>query len=408
MQKFSQEIYGEVENLKQISRKFSTSLNPLFEDIQFKLLEERLSRKSVRMYFIRKVYDYFRKFSPTLEGPDFLYTHQIPFIWETIITIQYLQNHIYDGKQGITRAEDIRMNMIIADNLKSYLEVYIEDYAHTDSKGKRLLTTYMRKVFIYVNDGQIWESNFNTYTSDHKTRQTPVNFAHGQQNEDVIAYLSYFHSEIESIKSNLSPSWQGDVDIYFYRIFLTNTALFVFGVELVGNLLESETSKIEESCAFATGYGLVLQIVNDNIDFIYKDWVGHEKPTLLSSKFSEDSFSDLKNKILTLPLILHLGEIDNHNQKVKAFLDITEEQTLVRLINEESFQKEVLEELILSGAIDNSIKIGQKIAKRSLQFMDEEHPDTYLLRDMLAIGGWNSYYYSFNSLKKERVLNNFN
>ena len=196
------------------------------------------------------------------------------------------------------------------------------------------------------------------------------------------------------------------IDLYFYRIFLTNSALFVFGAQLIGDLLGVKKEQINRVVNYATGYSLALQIVNDNADFVYK-FIGKEgQINHPVCKKDTDILCDLRNKIITLPLAFHLGvRSKKSNKKVRYLLNLSTQNKKIEII-----PALILEEMVISEAIPNSIKIGRAFAERAKQFLSPANPATEMLSAMLEIANWNKYYYSLNKFKNslhfERAFNN--
>ena len=71
----------------------------------------------------------------------------------------------------------------------------------------------------------------------------------------------------------------------------------------------SETEKeARELIAFSKCFGVMRQVVNDNVD-----WAPSYLGLSTKTKDAEDAFSDLKNGNITLPLIFHL---QNSNKSI--------------------------------------------------------------------------------------------
>ena len=188
------------------------------------------------------------------------------------------------------------------------------------------------------------------------------------------------------------------LDLYFYRIFLTNSALFVFGAQLIGYLLNAEEEQIDRVINFTVGYSLALQIVNDNADFIYRVLGKEGEVNYPVCKERIDILCDLRNKVITLPVAFHLGIASKKmNQKVRFILNLSKQNTKIE-INPAL----ILEEMILSKAISHSIKIGRLLVAQAKLFLSPRIPATAMLNDMLEIANWNKYYYSLD--KFERIF----
>ena len=398
MRKFSYEVIEELPKLKRISHELSGFTDHEYQKKIFQLLEKRLKRKSVRVYFTRKIFEVLQEEVGIAAHPSQLFERQIPFIWETIITIQYLHNQIIDGKNGTQSPHKVRECLIVADNLKNALECYIEECVSLNQAAKKVLTKYMRQVFTYVNDGQMLEKTANTYSC----LKTAFNAGIHQQiiywPKELLHYNIPYQKVIENYRRDLPKEFQGPFDAYIGRIFLTNTVLFVFAVLLIGRLLQAPEQRIEDLCHFATGYGLSLQIVNDNLDFIYKDWSKRESSDTFSKKRDEDFFSDLKNGVLTAPILFHLGKDLEQKSILSNLIKSTHPQKHIRI---DALRDKILEELFSSEALNKSILLSKELANCSKRFAMGSGENFALLRNLLSIALKNKYYVSAEYFEEE-------
>ena len=400
MRSYTQEISGELDILKQLNEELSGFKGKAYSSLPFALLEKRLSSSCVRSYFMRKVYEYFAIEGYTYKEDIRLFTIHLPFVWEVIIIIQYLQNQVYDGKSGVYHPKDIRNNVIVADKLKDLLYAYIEDYIPADTVIKSYLKKYAQKIFIHVNDGQAFESVYNSYRAfeNHTFFQPKFQEIKEHIPTEIQKLLSVFSPITQDAKQHLQPDKWDYLDMYLYRIFLTNSSLFVLGAELIGILLGAQQSKVDAVCKFAAGYSLSLQIVNDNADFIFRVLGKEGELAKPLGKLPQDILNDIRNKIITLPLLFHLGpsKHDSNSQKlVRRILGATVQNKKYHL-----YPGLILEEMVNSKAMDRSINLGRKIAQNSVKFLNPDNPGISLLHNMLGVALWNKYYYSLKKFKQ--------
>ena len=163
MRAYTREISAELTKFKQLNKELSGYQGGAYTELPFSLLEKRLKGSSVRAYFMRKVSEYFIYQTGNKDIHPEVFEIQLPFIWEVIIIIQYLQNQIYDGKFGVYHPVDVRNNIIAADKLKDLLSAYIDDHVRLDNATIKYLKKFVLKIFTHVNDGQAFESVYNTY-----------------------------------------------------------------------------------------------------------------------------------------------------------------------------------------------------------------------------------------------------
>ena len=400
MKAYTKEISHEISKLKMIGPYLGAYEGHAYSEKLFEWLENRLSSISVRAYFMRKVYEYYIAGNHISEGKikDFssqLFTVHLPFIWELIIIIQYFQNQIFDGKGGVYSQHAIRENIIAADKLKDLLFVYLEEFVPMDVALKSCVRKYINKIFTHVNDGQAYEAIFNSYTSFKDNAEFDQKQCKAILSGEVLHYLEAYDSILEDAKEHLLPEKQSYLDRYFYRIFLTNSTLFVLGAELIGILLGVPQLEVDKVCNFAAGYSLSLQIVNDNSDYIYK--VLGKNGEACIGKHKEDVLCDLRNKVVTLPLVLHLGSphLVGIPDLLKKVLSSLESNTEIQV-----FPGLILAEFMRTRAIDESIHIGRLIAQHSIHYLDKSNFRFKLLADMASIAKWNKFYYSHEKFKK--------
>lgn len=411
MRAYTEDVISELALMKELALNISGFTCSRYLEKIFQILDKRLieNRKSLRIFFAREIAQYImrkeKEYCP-IEAKD-LFEKKIPFILEVIIVIQYIQNQIYDGKGQVIRSnsDKIRENVILADKLKDILYSYIDSIEGISLSKKLLISSYVRKIFSMVCDGQWLEKEYINHFKKQKDIGKSSRFneynsclnTHGFMPEEIANHLKTYKRIISGIKKNFDSDKSELIDIYFYRIFLTNSALFIYGVELICKLLKASDKLTKKLNKFVCGYSLALQITNDNSDFIYKILDKEGCLSYLVAKEQKDAMSDLKNQNATLPILLHLQYISGKEKKSWVWSIMNSQ------VDKQEFKMYpvlILKELIESKALQSSIKASRKITKRSIEYLDTTILEGKLLEDMAGIGNWNKFYYSAEKFEK--------
>ena len=362
-----------------------------FEDSEeafFKLLYFKVNSLPLRGYFSTKVVEYINEETSRTENPflNDLLSSKLPFIIEVVITIQYYHNQILDGKGGVLTNERIKVNLLKSNLLKDLLYNYIENSVPENITG--LVFQYVNKMFRYTDIGQFIEKKYNTfgaYKDDDKRIIPFKEILDKGVDLKVIDFLMEKAKERQLL--NLDDEF---LKLYFIRIYLVSATLFKLTSQLIFELLELETgSKLTNNLEkFAEYYGVMLQLVNDNCD-----WVPAKFKHKTVAKGYNDAFCDLKNRNVTFPLFMYLE--NHHGGGIKQFL-LREERDIPNTLQEIFFQ-----EIISTGAIKNGIKLGKLTGLKALSFLNKENSSWNIFEDMIMISHFNKYYYHFyERLKK--------
>lgn len=342
------------------------------------LLRQKLEGTPIRAYFLAKTAAWLKTISPA--GPAFnyarherLYTAQLPFIFEVVITIQYLHNQILDGKSGVTNREKISENMLAANLLKEQLYRYIA--TQLPRSARQLTHEAVRKCFEQVDQGQYLEQQFNTYQAfaqgqDDWKKTLPTAWAKDLDLSAVAPFIS-------KLKADLPAILHVQLDIYFARIYLTCASLFVEASRLVGQLLRVSATKMKAILNFSVCYGLMRQLVNDN-----SDWIPSHFGLATKTKTAEDHFSDLRNGTLTLPVLFLLPE--------------KKDSSLLQFLNKKmrwsaAFEEAAFTEILSSNAIYKSIQNTRILAELALAYLPLNNQSAAYLADSCEIVHWNKF-----------------
>ena len=342
-------------------------------------IKNRLESAPLRAYYISKVFAYLQS-CPDYHKPatfsnselESLFTQKIPFIYEVIITIQYLHNQILDGKCGVISGKRINDNLLNGNLLKDLLYDYIQ--AEFEAPLALHITQNVRKVFRLVDLGQEIEKKWNIY--DHfqsgisQKTQTPPNL-------DAIANLEDIATFCQKLQDDLPPGHWSFARIYLQRIYLTCAALFKLATELMLELTAYKGSEHDHLLQFAGCYGIMRQLVNDNADYIPSFFQLSTK-----GKSPGDALSDLQNRNVTLPLLFYLTE-----EKEGCIIQYLQgkRQTI------KDQEAEVFEAMLDSFALLKSIQNAKILGELAKNCLDSNNPVFPLIADSCNIVQWNKF-----------------
>jgi len=351
---------------------------------KFSLLEKKIRRGlPLRGYFSRKIFEYIcHSNNHNIKTDNHIFLNKLPFVVESVMTIQYYHNQILDGKAGVNSKDSISQNLLLSNLLKERLYSYIKDCfgIYTDT-----VETQVKKMFEWVDIGQLIELKFNKY-KDYLQKKLPKTTLHNEYTipETTINTLMAFIACPSEKKAFIK--W------YLQRIYLTSAGLFKLTAELISKILNVKDLNIVQ---YSIYYGMMLQIVNDNSDFIPSKYnhktVGKEEC---------DSFSDLKNKNITLPIFIHLNE-----HKKGPVLQYLEKGSL----RTKKWEDCLFNDIILSKTIFKSIDIGKEVGLVATSYLDKDNIHTWAFQDMVNISVFNRFYYHYykNQFIKRIYLSNF-
>lgn len=358
----------------------------------YTLLRQKLEKISVRATFTRKIYEYVKVEMGSkypIENEE-LFLKQLPFISEVVIIIQYFHNQVFDEKVGTNTNRKISNKVIYADIFKDLLYDYIDN--EVVEKHRYTVHKYIRKMFRFCDVGQYLDKNFCTYEAYKKGNFGGIKSINPEV--DGFVDLKIVEDIINEVK-NFAPNKTDFIDLYFRRISLTSAALFILSAELVMDLMDYKDEEGKNNISnFAKCYGLMLQIVNDNSDFVLR------KENLFG-KNKSDICSDLKNKNITLPLIYHLEKCNKENSIIYSFLENNNSNI------DENLGRFIFKELVNNDSILKSIAIGKKINDVAKKCLSKNNAHYITLVSFLELGEShykaNKFYYEFYTKKNQIV-----
>lgn len=347
----------------------------------FRPLRTRLNGTPLRAYFSQKMYLIIRdrlgwnkKMHHLVSQNEALFLVKIPFVFEGIITIQYLHNQILDRKNGINSEKTIANNLLIANILKDNLYEYIESAFPENIQLK--LTKTVRKAFKLVDIGQLIEKKHNTYQSFIQ-REHFEEF-HFAATMDPCIDFAGLEDFMDQLKSDLPRTHWEFTELYLKRIYLTCAALFTLNTSFLCDTLGIHQEEQNKLMKFATAYGMMRQLINDNAD-----WVPASYKLSTLSKLPEDALSDLKNRNITLPMIFHLAE--SPRSIIAQWLAGSQKNLTAR--QEQEFALAIMSD----HSIFKSIQLSRLLATIANTFLEGEGEAEALLADTSQIAWWNKF-----------------
>lgn len=347
------------------------------------LLKRKLERPSVRSYFVYWVHQYLVD-TARIEGipiqkiDEEVTNKYLPFIIEAVMSTMYLHNQVLDKKQKVKNTERISNNLIGSNLLKDAIYDYIEE--KFGLKNAAIVQAYVRKMFRCVDVGQYFDS-FYSYKVLYKGKRKKL--FEDESLEGVIRLESF--EDIIASAQQCAKRNKDVIEIYFKRNYLISSALFRYATEILMHLLGYEGKEKEKILQFAECYGIMMQLINDTSDFV------KDKGTLNRSNY--DVLSDLRNKTITLPVLLHLG----NSPRVGLVYKALQKKKNFQL---EGKHNEILKELIFSEALQNTMKIGRDLAKLAEELLCPDNKVYHKLKDLLSIAYKNRYYHHIYKAKK--------
>lgn len=375
MRLLANSLQQELQRLEDLS--FQTDV----KDLVFDLLRKRLAGSPIRAFFVQQIYYYTREAMGKSAwnwnaAHHKQFSRQLPFVFEVIITIQYLHNQILDGKAGVTNQSQVAQNLLAGNFLKDLLYEYIEKYFPPKMAG--VITCYARRAFKYVDFGQYIEKNWNTY-EQFQALDLSAEAPFPEEIEQFIQ-LDTAGPLVDKLHKELPLEKWAFTKLYLKRIYLTCAALFVLATELILELTNYQGPERNNLRHFSINYGLMRQLVNDNADFIPSTY-----NLATHSKQPTDAFCDLKNHNLTLPLIFYLSE--NDNTAIATFLQ--QQQTQLTPQQEHTFFEALQSSYALHKAIQNNKILGEL----AISWLNPKLTASAFLTDSCEIVYWNKFLY---------------
>lgn len=261
-------------------------------------------KPSIRLYFIHKLHQYVTGF-PLENTLDNDLVRKIGVVAEYCITLLYLDNHLQDHKFGVHNEKSRERNR------EDYTatKILLDEFVKTQFNGitKQRISQTVSKLFASFEVGMNLDDKALTYEAmmsdntgqHHKIDQELENMA---RVEEFVAILnSYKPQKFLPIKQ------QNYLRLLLTRAYLLNAAFYQLFAELIIDLFGDEGKDYSKLICFSRTYGLAQQLVNDNCDYLP---VSYGYTTVC--KLPEDTFSDLRRRLITLPILLFFQDAAAH------------------------------------------------------------------------------------------------
>lgn len=350
------------------------------------ILSNRLSEgQPLRAWFMQEVCNYIQaevKRPTVLDGV--IGGRILPYFAEVIMTVLYYDNLIFDGKGGTDNAHKIREATHIGTSVRNLAQFYV--FSHPDLPLP--LQVEFQKVLLdiesAVNEGQAIEANYNKYANWKSNSEQTLALFNSFEMDVAKEAIATIKNIIEEV-SHFPLEKQAFLNNYLYRIYLTNAYLYVriarFISEKMGGF-DGEDNLIR----FAVLFGMMHQIVNDIADF--KPAFGND---ITHTKDQNDALKDLKNKNITLPIMIHL--LNTKNSKIKQYLDHP---------NYPYFNTTVYsDDICASSAIYITMAIGKEIQKKLPLLLNPNNIYHKYIVDATKVAENNRFYHYFYHRKEE-------
>lgn len=330
-------------------------LPPELGEEVFDLPKSRLNSHSNRSYFVKSIADYIlRQQNREQEWEQYEpLIVKLALCSEIMITVQYYHNYIFDGKAGVTTPLLIRETLIKANLLKSWLFRYI-DTAFSEHGYDKLIRDEIDRVFNLTDIGQYIEGRYNSFEYYKRSLNSNELIDHYEFENQIISIdwsVIYTCINLTCERIELDAAQQHFIKMYFLRLYLTGSVLYETYVDVLSVIFNCTKTISINLQKFASYYGIMMQVVNDNNDFVPSYMEQDTK-----AKFPQDQQCDIRNKNITLPLSLYLCSTPVKGV-IWDYLNSTQNSNY-----NEKIEKEIFEN-ILSTLNDYTIPIGEKIVE---------------------------------------------
>ncbi|MEZ5040109.1 MAG: polyprenyl synthetase family protein [Saprospiraceae bacterium] len=400
MDETGKKIAAEVAILEKLLQPYEVFSDGQLSSYTLGFFKSKIKGKPLRAYFSRKLFEYL-SYSKNSESEDFddsakekekeLFFIKLPFVFEIVIVIQYLHNHILDDKYDVRKGqtEKINHNLVSSNILRELLFLYLHQEVKPLLKNENNIYDIhqmLSKLLLYVDLGQRIDKEYNTYIKWIRPSAFP----------DLISNRSLFTPFVKAciepfmaeVKREV-PYKNDFIETYFQRIYLTNVYFFECIVEIVMLAFDYKEREKDNLRKFSIQYGFMLQIINDYADYAYSSNEKERNLLKTASKKTTDFFADLFNFNVTLPLIYHLEE--GSRRKIEAYLAGGRKQK--RILNQ--YPSQIVNEIKESGAIRKCIDLSRQISNAARLCLDEQNPMTPYLHDMCEMAMDNKFYKIF-------------
>ncbi len=378
----------EMQQVQGIMRSVLASYTDEFGLLGIRLFDKNASGNytpSVRAYFIVKVAQYLKGSSFEDALHDAL-VRKLAMLGEFCITYMYLENHFFDKKYGIENPQKEAENRLEVARLGKAIDKFINEsfsFLHQDK-----VVAAKSKLFTYYYDGLKLDQNhlkLPFYLSNNADNLHRIN---GEI--DAFVEVEYFLNLFRTYDKKKYRARKLDNEnflrLLLTRSFLINGVFFQIFAELcISCFSRASDAQNLHLIRFARCFGLLQQLVNDNCDFLPIS-MGFRT----ACKLPEDTFSDFRRGMVTLPIISYLS---NLSQPDLDFLTHFHSRDVSPRYETDFGQREILGKLLHSKAISHS-----KSLLHMLKAEGEKNMPDPILRNLLNVADSNRYYRAYDML----------
>ena len=368
---------------------------PLLQKRLFAENKEHYAKPSVRLYFIEKLHQHLAGVSleETWNNDEAM---KVGMVGEYCITIMYLDNHLQDGKYGVVNEKAIKLNKMERTATKADLDHYIQ----TQFKGykqERINQTVSNLFYLY-HKGMELDKEALTY--ENMLSNNPENLHLMDSEIDSYVNVEFFLSIFSGYKSQKYelPIKENYFKLLLTRAYLINAVFFQVFAELMIDLyIHNQKEKKEKKdynylIEFARVFGLAQQLVNDNCDYLP---ISYEYTTLC--KLPEDTFSDLRRGLITLPILRFFEDSNAHKGDLFELYANNSNYLMTKGNNQEVVddnQKWLLFQLKESKALGRSMGYICALANHGEKLINDD-----IFKDMFSFVRANRFYQAYSGFQ---------
>lgn len=403
-------MVAEVNILQKMLKRYEVFSDRKLSEYVLGYLREKSGNKPLRAYFCRKIYDYL-DYAMGQPG-DAVYRAQkrqlfyvkLAFVFEIVIVIQYLHNHILDEKHEVRRHQyqKVNQNLIASNILRELLFLYLyqEVKPLLDSDAQiDTLHRHISKLLLVVDIGQRIDKDYNHYLRWVKPEGYPTLLPDRYLfkpfvQECLQTFMNQVIEEVPRETEKDQKAYAGRVAFiggYFQRTYLTNINFFECITMTAIYLMEYRGMEEESLRRYSIQYGTMLQIINDYADFAYTPDQDEQDILKTTGKKTTDVFADLYNFNITIPLIFHLLAEPHARRKIEAYLAGGKKKR--KLLD--NYPLQIMAEITQSGAIRKCIDLSRKLSDAAKTCLDTRNPITPYFINMCDMAKNNKFYQVF-------------
>ena len=355
---------------------------------------------SIRNHFIFKIAQYILKehsFAKVLESEVL---RKIAVIGELCITIMYLDNHLQDWKYGIQKEDQETIDKNRAE--RQMLRTQLDSFVETQLLGvvREKVREVIQKLFDFYAIGMKIDREFLTFEVFQRDNPQKLHLYDGAV-IDFVAITqeaaALFPSERKMRQRGYQPiSKLSYLDLLLTRCHLMNALFFQLFAELLADLLTGNSQQYASLIQWSKRFGIISQLVNDTNDFLPND---HAFAT--TTKKTEDTWSDGRRKLVTLPMMAFFEHASGPLLNSKLAQHYQEKSIDTFKLGEKDSQHAALQTLAQTRAIRYSMHLIFQLTKDTKKFLDKHNPVSASLNQMLEFANNNKFYVEYLNYFKE-------